>query len=77
MKTITDVKDDLINHLFLIDKTKLNMMDLKTYSEIVKIVDGLSKPGEVDFFKETLETMKTLGSGFGGNYKPVEMKEGK
>ncbi len=73
MKTIVDVKSDLLNHLFAIDKSKLNMIDLKTYCEIVKIVDDLSKPDQLDFWKDTL---KTLNSGFGGNYKPVEMKEG-
>lgn len=73
MKTITDVKNDLVNHLFLIDKTGLNMMDLRTYCEIVKIVDDMNRPNPNDFLKDTL---KTLNSGFGGNYKPVEMKEG-
>ncbi len=72
MKTIKDLKDDLLDHLFAIDKTKMSMMDLKTYCEIVKLVDDMSKTGPDEFFRSA---MQTLNYGFGGSYRPVEMKE--
>lgn len=72
MKTIKDLKDDLSDHLFAIDKSKLNMWDLKTYCEIIKLVDEMNKPGPNDMLKEAFQA---LNSGYNGGYRPVEMKE--
>ncbi len=71
MRTIKDLKGDLSEHLFAIDKTKLSMFDLKTYCEIIKLVDEMDKPGPDEFWKSA---MNTLNSGFNSGYRPVEMK---
>ncbi len=72
MKTIKDLKDDLSDHLFAIDKSKLSMMDLKIYCEIIKIVDEMSKPGPDEFWKSA---MNIFSSGYNSGYRPVKMKE--
>lgn len=72
MKTIKELKDDLSDHLFSIDKTKLSMFDLRTYCEIIKLFDDMNKPGPDEFLKST---MQALTSGYNSNYRPVEMKE--
>jgi len=72
MKTIKDLKDDLSDHLFAVDKSKLNMMDLKTYCEIIKLVDEMNKPGPDEFWKSA---MQNLNYGYNSGYRPVEMKE--
>lgn len=72
MRNIRDLKDDLVNHLLNVDKTKLSMMDLKLYSEIVRLVDEMDKPDLSDRWNDLF---KTFNTGFGGNYHPVEMKE--
>lgn len=72
MRTIKDLKNDLVDHLMNIDKTKLSMMDLKTYGEIVRLVDEMDKP---DLSERWADMLKTVNTGFGGYYHPVEMKE--
>lgn len=72
MKTIKDLKNDLVDHLLCIDKSKLSMMDLKTYCEIIKLVDEMDKPGPDEFWKSAVQT---LNSGYNSAYRPVEMKE--
>lgn len=72
MKTIEDVKNDLVTYLLSVDKSKLSMTDLRTYCDIVKLVDSLYKPEPVEYWKDIFQT---VNHGFGSNYRPVETKE--
>lgn len=56
-KSIDEIKQDLIDHLATIDKTKLNMMDLNCYTVIVKTVDDMMKPDPSAYFNETLKAI--------------------
>lgn len=56
-KTIGEIKQDLLDHLATIDKTKLNIMDLNCYAAIVKTVDDMMKP-------DLSETLKSISNGF-------------
>lgn len=56
-KSIDEIKQDLIDHLATIDKTKLNMMDLNCYTVIVKTVDDMMKPDPSEYFKETMKAI--------------------
>lgn len=56
-KTIDEIKQELIDHLATIDKTKLNMMDLNCYTVIVKTVDDMMKPDPSEYFKETMKAI--------------------
>lgn len=72
MSTISDVKDSMVKHLLEIDKTKLSMMDLRTYCEIVSMMDTLYKP---DFNSHLAELMNVFNSNSAAQYRPVELKE--
>ncbi len=68
-----ELKKEFINHLHEIDKSKLSIYDLKTYAEILKIMDEIELANKPNEWAELLATM-TAG-GFGPAYKPVELKE--
>lgn len=57
MKTITELKQDLIEHLATIDKTKLNMMDLNAYVTVLKMADDMMKPDPYEYFKTAMGTI--------------------
>lgn len=71
MNNIEDLKSDFINYLSNVDKTKLSMIDLKTYAEIVQIVDGI---GRKEYFETMIEKMSDTFSGTNTKYQPIEMK---
>lgn len=56
-KSIDEIKQDLIDHLATIDKTKLNIMDLNCYTVIVKTVDDMMKPDPSEYLKETMKAI--------------------
>lgn len=60
-KSIDEIKQDLIDHLATIDKTKLNIMDLNCYAAIVKTVDDMMKPDPSEYLSETL---KAISNGY-------------
>ncbi len=70
---IQTVKDDLVAHLAAIDKTQLNMMDLKLYTEVVQMVDCLYKPNEKEVWQMLMENFAAVGNK--DYYHPVTMKE--
>lgn len=58
-KTIGEIKQDLLDHLATIDKTKLNIMDLNCYAAIVKTVDDMMKPDPSEtIFNRTMQMMR-------------------
>lgn len=61
-KTIDALKQELIEHLATIDKTKLNMMDLNGYVTALKMVDDMMKPDPSEYLKET---MKAISDSYG------------
>ncbi len=73
MHTLDEIKSELVDHIYGIDKGKLSIYDLKTYVEMVKIMDEIERANKPDKWMELLGTMSTVG--FGPQYKPVEMKE--
>lgn len=72
MKTVNDLKTELIDHLAAVDKSKLDMRDLKTYCEVVKMVDELNGP---TFYDTWSLVSKTFDAYSGKKYHPVELKE--
>lgn len=57
-KSIDEIKQDLIDHLATIDKTKLNIIDLSTYTIIVKTVDDMMRPDPSEVMAQTMATIK-------------------
>lgn len=57
MKTIAELKQDLIDHLATIDKEKLNMMDLNGYVTVLKMADDMMKPDPSDYLKEMMKSI--------------------
>lgn len=49
------IKQDLIEHLGSVDKTKLSLFELKLYAETVKIADDMAKPDAVSEWMKALE----------------------
>lgn len=73
-KTIEDLKQELIDCLAKIDKSKLNMADLNCYAYIVKTVDDMVK---VDASAQLMaESMKMLSSMRENSFEFGEKKEG-
>ena len=72
-RDIQSVKDVLVAHLAAIDKTQLNMMDLKLYTEVVQMVDCLYKPNEKEAWQMLMENFAAVGNK--DYYHPVTMKE--
>lgn len=65
-KTIDELKQELIDHLATIDKTKLNIIDLNGYAAVLKMVDDMVKPDPSEVFNETMKAIYT-----GANYCAV------
>ena len=68
--TTKDLKTKAIEHLQLIDLTKLSMQDISCYVYIIKQLDEIEKGSYLDFLVKN-----SLGTGFGGNYNPAPIKE--
>lgn len=49
------IKQDLIEHLGSVDKTKLSLFELKLYAETLKIADDMEKPDAVSDWLKALE----------------------
>lgn len=60
-KTINELKQELVDYLATVDKTKLNMMDLHGYATVLKMVDDMLKPDPSEYFNETL---KAISNGY-------------
>lgn len=61
-KTIDELKEELIDHLATIDKTKLNMMDLNSYVIALKMADDMMRPDPSEYFKEAMKTIADSGN---------------
>lgn len=61
-KTIDELKQDLIDHLATVDKTKLNMMDLNGCTTVLKMLDDMLRPDPSEYLKET---MQMISNGYG------------
>lgn len=59
MKSIEDVKNNLINTLTSIDLNKLSIFDLKTYAEIMKIT---AETKESEYFDSLIEKFSRVAS---------------
>lgn len=70
-KTIDEIKQDLIDHLSTIDKTKLNIMDLNCYAAIVKTVDDMMKPDPSEAIFD--RTMRMAREGYFNGFKGTEV----
>lgn len=75
MATVTDLKTELVDYLADIDKTKLNMEEIKTYVGILTVLHDMERPDPTEKMMQTMEAMKNVG--FGERATPVAMKEGK
>lgn len=64
MKTIDDLRQDLFDKLGDIDIGKLNMMEMKTYAEVVKLASEI----QVKSYAEYLSSIATMG--FEKAYEP-------
>lgn len=70
-KTIDEVKQDLIDHLSTIDKTKLNIMDLNCYTAIVKTIDDMMKPDPSEAIFD--RTMSMMREGYCNGFKGTKV----
>ncbi len=69
--TVESLKQELIDHLHSIDKSKLSMMELKTYADMVKTIGEIPQSNYLD----TL--MKTFSNCYAGvAASPAPMKGG-
>lgn len=83
---ITEVKNELIQHLGSIDKSKFSPSELKVYAETVKIADDMAKPDAAEQWMEAFKTVyKNYDAarpsvsplyGFGENYCDIKPMEG-
>ena len=72
MHTIDEVKQELIEHLYSLDKTKMSISDLRTYADTVQLACNIVKSDKDDMF---LEMFKTINSGVGFNRAAATMEE--
>lgn len=54
-KTIDALKQELVDHLATLDKTKLNMPDLNGYVTVLKMLDDMLRPDPSEYLKETMQ----------------------
>lgn len=57
MKTVNELKQELIDHLATVDKTKLNIMDLNGYAAVLKMVDEMLRPDPSEYIRETMQAI--------------------
>ncbi len=50
MHTIDEVKQELIEHLYSLDKTKMSISDLRTYADTVQLACNIVKSDKDDMF---------------------------
>lgn len=55
--TIWELKQDFVDYLGTMDKTKMNMVDLSVYANVLKLVDDMMRP---DRTTELLEMAKCV-----------------
>ena len=72
MHTIDEVKQELIEHLYSLDKTKMSISDLQTYADTVQLACNIVKSDKDDMF---LEMCKTINSGVGFNRAAATKEE--
>ena len=73
MHTLDEIKKEFIDHIYAIDKSKLNMLDLRTYADIVKIVDEIDRANKPDKWMDLMGAITSHGLGY--PYSPVAIKE--
>ena len=52
MHTIDEVKQELIEHLYSLDKTKMSVSELRTYADTVQVACNIAKSDKDDMFLE-------------------------
>lgn len=57
-KTVNELKQELIDHLSTVDKSKLNIMDLNGYATVLKMVDDMMRPDPSEYLRELMQTMQ-------------------
>lgn len=72
MHTLDDVKQELVDHLYSLDKSKMSISDLRNYAETVQVVCNIMKADREDLW---LQAIKAMGSSC-SYYKTADMKEG-
>lgn len=70
-KTVDELKQELIDHLATIDKTKLNIMDLNGYVTALKMVDDMMKPDPSEAIFD--RTMSMMREGYFNGFKGTEV----
>ena len=73
MHTIDEVKQELIEHLYRLDKTKMSVSDLRTYADSVQMACNIVKSDKDDMF---LEMFRTINAGVGFNQAAVTKEDG-
>lgn len=57
--TILELKQDFVDYLGAMDKTRMNMVDLNVYANVLKMVDDMMRP---DRTSELMEMAKCIYS---------------
>ena len=73
MHTIDEVKQELIEHLYSLDKTKMSVSELRTYADTDQVAFNIAKSDKDDMF---LEIFKTINSGAGFNRAAATKEDG-
>lgn len=73
MHTIDEVKQELIEHLYCLDKTKMSISDLRTYADTVQVACNIVKSDKDDVF---LEMFKAINAGTGFNRAAATKEDG-
>lgn len=63
MKTIEDLKNELMEHLGTLDKDKMGLTELHGYVDILRIVNDMMRKDPSEVLRESIEKMHTVGNG--------------
>lgn len=55
--TVTELKQQFVDHLAGMDKNKMSMMDLNVYVNVLQILDSMDKPDRVDTLMDICKRM--------------------
>ena len=55
--TVTDLKQQFVDHLGSMDKEKMNMVDLNVYVNILKMVSDMDKPDQTSMLMDICKRM--------------------
>lgn len=62
MSSAKDLRDNFVSHLMSIDKSRLNMCDLRIYCDMVEAVTRMSKPDMSDSLQAIMAGMNSCKS---------------